>query len=141
MRVLALDHGSARCGCAVSDPTGTIVSPAGVVERPDSADGLAQLESMVTELEAELVVIGLPLLASGEHGSQAAAAKSFAGRLGGRLNVPIEMFDERFTTRMAQSSIGEGATSQEDALAAAHLLEDYLARSRRPQPEDEGSNE
>lgn len=141
MRILALDHGSARCGCAVSDPTGTIVSPAGVVERPDSADGLAAIERMAAELKVDLVVIGLPLLPSGEHGSQAAAAKSFAGRLGGRLNVPIEMFDERFTTRMAQSSIGEGATSQEDALAAAHLLEDYLARSRRPQPEDERSNE
>lgn len=138
MRVLALDHGSARCGCAVSDPTGTIVTPAGIVERPDSADGLAQIEAIVSELEVELVVIGLPLLQSGEHGTQAAAAKSFAGRLGSRLNVPIELFDERFTTRMAQSSIGEGATSQEDALAAAHLLEDFLARSRQPQTEDEG---
>lgn len=139
MRVLALDHGSARCGCAISDPTGTIVTPAGIVERPDSADGLTQIEHMVEELDAALVVIGLPLLASGEHGSQAAAAKSFAGRLGGRLNVPIELFDERFTTRMAQSSIGEGATSQEDALAAAHLLEDYLARNQQAQTDEEGS--
>lgn len=137
MRVLALDHGSARCGCAVSDPTGTIVTPAGVVEKPDSAAGLAQLESMANELNVELVVIGLPLLQSGELGTQAAAAKSFAGRLGSRLNVPIELFDERFTTRMAQSSIGEGATSQEDALAAAHLLEDFLAKSQPSQIEDE----
>lgn len=138
MRVLALDHGSARCGCAVSDPTGTIVTPAGVVERPDSGAGLAEIERMAGELEVELVVIGLPLLQSGQQGAQAAAAKSFAGRLGSRLDVPIELFDERFTTRMAQSSIGEGATSQEDALAAAHLLEGFLARHAQSTSDSEG---
>lgn len=126
--MLALDHGAARCGCAISDPSGTIVTPLPIVERPDSGPGLAAIEQLVATNEAEMVLIGLPLLQSGESGSQAAAARSFAGRLGGRLNVPVELFDERFTTRMAQSSLAEGAASDEDSLAAAHLLEDYLAQ-------------
>lgn len=127
--MLALDHGSARCGVAISDPTGTIVTPLEVVSRPDGKDGLTAIANLVTEHEIECVVVGLPLLTDGTHGSQAAAAKSFAGRLGGQLNVPVELFDERFTTRMAQSSIDAGATSAEDSLAAAHLLEDWLARN------------
>ncbi|MGB0873193.1 MAG: Holliday junction resolvase RuvX [Solirubrobacterales bacterium] len=128
MRVLALDHGAARCGCAVSDPTGTIVTPLSVVQRPDSGPGLTEIERLVKHHDAELVLIGLPLLQSGESGAQAAAVRSFAGRLGGRIDVPVELFDERFTTQMAQSSLAEGAASDEDSLAAAHLLEDYLAQ-------------
>lgn len=133
MRVLALDHGSARCGVALADPTGTIVTPLDVVERPDGKDGLAAIVALVEEHEVARVIVGLPLLTDGKHGAQAAAAKSFAGRLGGQVNVPVELFDERFTTRMAQSSISAGAASAEDSLAAAHLLEDWLARnSERP---------
>lgn len=126
--MLALDHGAARCGCAVSDPTGTIVTPLSVVQRPDSGPGLTEIERLVKHHDAELVLIGLPLLQSGESGAQAAAVRSFAGRLGGRIDVPVELFDERFTTQMAQSSLAEGAASDEDSLAAAHLLEDYLAQ-------------
>lgn len=129
MRVLALDHGSARCGVAICDPTGTIVTPLEVVNRPDAKDGLVAIADLVNEHEIECVVVGLPLLTDGTQGSQAAAAKSFAGRLGGQLNVPVKLFDERFTTRMAQSSIDAGATSAEDSLAAAHLLEGWLARN------------
>lgn len=136
MRVLALDHGSARCGVALADPTGTIVTPLAVVERPDSNDGLAAIAALVDEHQVARVIVGLPLLQDGTHGAQAAAAKSFAGRLGGQLNVPVELLDERFTTRMAQSSISAGASSAEDSLAAAHLLEDWLARNSKDSTED-----
>lgn len=130
MRVLALDHGSARCGCALSDPTGTLVRPFGVVRRPDSAAGIDEIVGIVEDNDVELVLVGLPRLTSGEEGAQAAAARSFAGRLATRLELPVELHDERFTTRMAQTSIAEGAQAEEDALAAAHLLEEYLELRR-----------
>jgi putative Holliday junction resolvase len=130
MRVLALDHGSARCGCAISDPTGTLVRPLGAVLKPDSNDGRAQIIALISEQEAELVLIGLPRLQSGEEGEQAASVRSFAGRLAAAIDVPVEFYDERFTTKLAQASIAAGAASDEDSLAAAHLLEEYLEMNR-----------
>jgi putative Holliday junction resolvase len=130
MRVLALDHGSARCGCALSDPTGTLVRPLGAIARPDSDAGRAQILELVAEHGVDLVLVGLPRLQSGEEGGQAAAARAFAGRLAAATDVPVELYDERFTTRMAQASIAEGAASDEDSLAAAHLLEEYLELKR-----------
>lgn len=127
MRVLALDHGKARCGCALSDPSGTLVTPLPVVERPDSPDGLALIEALVAERNPAQVIVGLPLLESGKEGSQAAAARAFAGRLRGRIEPPVTLYDERFTTRQARKSIQSGASAGVDSLAAAHLLEAYLA--------------
>jgi putative Holliday junction resolvase len=124
VRVLALDHGEARCGCAVSDPSGTLATPLDVVERPDTRKGLARLGALATELEAELVLVGLPLTLSGERGHQARAAERFAAQLARRVTVPVEMYDERLTTRMAAAGGGE---SPEDSRAAAHLLESWLA--------------
>jgi putative Holliday junction resolvase len=130
-RVLALDHGSARCGVAVSDPTGTVASPLPAVERPETPRGLEALAELVRETEAERVVIGLPRTLSGEEGVQAAAARSFAGRVARVVEVPVELHDERLTTRQAQRS---GGRADEDSRAAAHLLESWLASSdpRRP---------
>ena len=125
-RILALDHGSARCGCAISDPSGTLATPLGVVERPDSKAGLAALERLVGEREVERVVVGLPITLAGEEGEQADSARAFAGRLERRLNVPVELHDERLTTRLAERTGGAG---EEDSRAAAHLLESYLARA------------
>lgn len=126
MRVLALDHGAARCGCAISDPTGTIVSPLPIVAKPDSAHGREQLAAIVRDQDVELVLVGLPRLQSGEEGAQAAAARAFAGRLAAMIDIEVKLYDERLTTRMAQASIADGATAAEDSLAAAHLLEEYL---------------
>lgn len=130
MRVLALDHGSARCGLAISDPSGTIVTPLTAVAKPDSKDGRAAIARAISDREVELVLIGLPRLHSGEEGAQAAAARAFAGRLAAEIEVPVELYDERFTTRLAQASVAEGASSDEDSLAAAHLLEEYLEMNR-----------
>lgn len=126
MRILALDHGSARCGVAICDPTGTVVTPLEVVARPDSKDGQRALAELAARHQAERVLVGLPLLAGGEEGAQAAAARAFAGRLAQVLDLEITLYDERFTTRMAQTSIKDGASSAEDSLAAAHLLEEFL---------------
>jgi putative holliday junction resolvase len=132
MRVLALDHGSARCGVAVSDPTGTLATPLPVVERPDTKKGLAAIAGLVEEVGAERIVVGLPLTLSGDDGHQAAEARTFAEKLERRVSVPVELHDERFTTRLAERTGGEGDA---DSRAAAHLLESYLARTRAGVPE------
>lgn len=123
-RVIALDHGEARCGVAVSDPTGELVTPLPVVERPDSRRGLQRVAAVVREREAERIVVGLPLTLAGHEGAQAQAARAFAERLAAAVDVPVEMHDERLTTRMADRTAGSAAP---DSIAAAHLLESWLA--------------
>jgi putative Holliday junction resolvase len=104
MRILALDHGSARCGVALSDPTGTLATPLPAVERPETRRGLAELARVASEAGAERVVVGLPLTLRGEEGAQAAAARAFAERLEGRTGLPVELYDERLTTLQARRS-------------------------------------
>ena len=127
MRVLALDHGAARCGVAVSDPTGTLATPLEPVERPDTRRGLSRVVAVVEETAAERVVVGLPLSLSGDDSDQTRAARAFAERLAARVAVPVDLYDERFTTRIAERT---GGTAAEDSRAAAVLLEDYLSTQR-----------
>jgi putative Holliday junction resolvase len=129
VKVLALDYGAARTGVAVSDPTGTIVRPLGVVVRAASEDGLAELAGIVREEKPELVVVGMPLTLRGEHGQQAQETEAFVEALRAVVDVPVETYDERFTTALAARS---GGGADEDARAAAHLLESYLERAGRP---------
>ena len=131
MRVLALDYGTARCGCAVSDPTGTIVTPIDPVPRPGSRRGLGALQRIVREREVERVVVGLPLSLRGHDTAQTRETRAFAERLSLSLGdaVAVEMHDERFTTRIAQR-ISTPASS-EDSRAAAHLLEGWLSSRAR----------
>ena len=124
MRVLALDYGAARTGVAVSDPTGTVARPVGIVERASSPAGLARIAELVRELEVERVVVGLPLTLRGERGSQAIETGSFVAALQRELDVPVDVFDERFTTALASR---DSSGSSEDARAAAHLLTGYLS--------------
>ena len=121
--MLALDHGAARCGVAVSDPTRTLATPLEPVLRPDTKKGLARIRAAVAENEAVLVVVGLPLSLAGGDSDQTRAARAFAERLAKTVDVPVELHDERFTTRIAQRS---GGTASEDSRAAAVLLEDFL---------------
>ena len=123
MRILALDHGEARAGAAISDPTETIARPLGIVEPPDPE----AVRRLAEEHRAELIVVGLPVSLSGEEGEQAARAREFATSLAG-FGIPVETFDERLTTRLADSTARAGASAPPDALAAAHLLESYLQR-------------
>ena len=123
MRVLALDYGSARCGCALSDPTGVLATPIEPVLRPATRRGLARLRALVRERSVERVVVGLPLSLSGEDSAQTAETRAFAIALERELAVPIELYDERFTTRLAERT---GGSASEDSRAAAHLLEDWL---------------
>jgi putative Holliday junction resolvase len=124
MRVLALDYGSARCGCALSDPTGVLATPIEPVPSPATKRGLARLRELVVQRGVEQVVVGLPLSLSGRDSAQTAETRAFAAKLEARIAVPVELYDERFTTLMAQRT---GGDSSEDSRAAAHLLESWLA--------------
>jgi putative holliday junction resolvase len=127
MRVLALDYGSARCGCAVSDPTEVLATPLPSISDPGSDRGLDEIARLVGEREVEEVVVGLPVSLSGEEGAQAAETRRFAERLAERLDVPVGTFDERYTTALARRTPGR---LPEDSRAAAHLLESYLSARR-----------
>jgi putative Holliday junction resolvase len=126
VRVLALDYGSARCGCALSDPTGTLATPIEAIERPTTRKGFARVVELVRDRGAERVVVGLPLGLSGADTAQTREARAWADRLAAAVNVPVELFDERFTTAIAARAGGD--RSSEDSRAAAVLLEDWLAR-------------
>jgi putative holliday junction resolvase len=122
--VLALDYGSARCGCAVSDPTGVLATPLRSIHAPDSRRGRARLRELIAELGVERVVIGLPLSLAGGDSAQTAETRAFAAGLERALSLPVELYDERFTTRIAERSQGR---ADEDSRAAAHLLQSWLA--------------
>jgi putative Holliday junction resolvase len=126
VRILALDYGSARTGVAVSDPTGTLARPVGVVKDVGTEAGLERLVALVRAEEAERIVVGLPLTMRGAHGEQARETERFVETLRAAVDVPVESFDERFTTDLAART---PSSTSEDARAAAHLLTSYLAWS------------
>jgi putative Holliday junction resolvase len=117
VKVLALDYGSARTGVAVSDPTGVVARPVGVVRRVGDEGGFAELLTVIREEHPEKVVVGLPLTLKGEHGAQAEETAQFVETLRGAIDAPVELYDERFTSVLG---------GDDDARAAAHLLSSYL---------------
>lgn len=130
MRILAIDYGSARIGCAVSDPSGTLSTPLPAIVPAD----LESVVELCGRTAAEVIVVGLPRNLSGEEGHQAVETRKFCDRLADAVEVPVETFDERFTTRMAAATRREtGARADEDSIAAAHLLDDYLTSRLGPQ--------
>jgi putative Holliday junction resolvase len=131
MRVLALDYGAARCGCALSDATGTLATPIEPIARPATKAGIRALRELVSGREVDRVVVGLPLSLSGADSEQTRETRAFADRLRSALDgsVPVDLFDERFTTAIAaRSGAGHEAVTSEDSRAAAVLLDDWLAR-------------
>ncbi len=123
MKLVALDHGSARTGVAVCDATGTVARPLTVVERVGTDAGFAALLSLLEAERPERVVVGLPLSLDGREHAQARLARAFAARLAREVEIPVELFDERFTTKLADQ---RGGAAARDARAAATLLEEYL---------------
>ena len=129
MRVLALDYGAARCGVAVSDPTGTLATPLDPVLKPGTKKGLQRLSELVDELDAERIVVGLPVSLGGGDSAQTRATRQFADRLRAAVDVPLELYDERFTTSLAEQA---GGTASLDSRAAAILLDEWLMIRRPP---------
>ena len=129
MRVLALDYGAQRCGVAVSDPTGTLATPLEPVLRPGTKKGLQRLRELARELEVERIVVGLPVSLGGSDSAQTGETRQFADRLTEAVEVPVELYDERFTTSLAQQT---GGTASLDSRAAAILLDEWLMVRRPP---------
>ena len=124
MRVLAIDYGAARIGCAISDRSGTLATPLPAVASGDPA----VVATLARDEGVERIVVGLPVSLDGVEGAQAAETRRFGEALSGLTEIPVEYYDERFTTRMASRTRREvGASSDEDSIAAAHLLETWLA--------------
>jgi putative Holliday junction resolvase len=130
VKIVAVDYGSARTGVAVSDPTGTLARPIGVIERAGTQAGLERLVELIAREGAERVVVGMPLTLRGAVGEQARETERFADQLRQAVDVPVEGFDERFTTDLAEQDPGN-RNLPPDARAAAHLLTSYLAWSSR----------
>jgi putative Holliday junction resolvase len=129
VKILALDYGSARTGVAVSDPSGTLARPVGVVARVRSDRGREELVALIRAESPERIVVGMPLTLRGERGKQARETERFVEELRAAVDVPVETYDERFTTALA----GAGGSAPEDARAAAHLLSSWLEWNRATQ--------
>ena len=112
----------------MSDPTGVLATPIDPIQAPASRRGLARLRDLAQELGAERVIVGLPLSLSGGDSAQTAETRRFAEALGAVVAVPVELYDERLTTRLAARTPG---AASEDSRAAAHLLEGWLAANTR----------
>ena len=150
-RIIALDVGERRIGVATCDPSGIVVRPVGVVQAEPRERALAELQRIVHDEEAVLMVVGLPLTLRGEHGPQALRVTAFVEALKGVLTIPVEMRDERYTSVEAQRIISErnergGKRKKQkqrrgevDEIAAALILQDYLQerQSRRPISDDD----
>jgi putative Holliday junction resolvase len=130
VKVVALDYGSARTGVAASDPTGTLARPVGVVERVGTDAGLERLVELIHSEHPDRVVVGMPLTLRGERGEQALETEEFVDALRRSLEIPVEGFDERFTTDLAEQDPGS-RNLPPDARAAAHLLTSYLEWTSR----------
>ena len=135
-RIVALDVGDATIGIAATDELELTANPVRTVRRTRSIKAdLRAVEQALTELEAQRVVVGLPLTAEGEEGFQARKVKDFSSRLAGRLSIPVELWDESFSTSDAEKLLIEVDTSRArrkkviHGAAAAVILDSYL-RSR-----------
>jgi putative Holliday junction resolvase len=133
-RILAVDWGERRIGLAISDPTGTIASGLETLEVRSESDAVARVLAVATRAEATSILVGLPLLLSGERGSAAVAAEGFAARLRAEGKLPVDTFDERLTSAISQrrmQEVGDRASRKKgrvDQGAAIALLETWLQR-------------
>jgi putative Holliday junction resolvase len=131
-RVLAIDLGTVRVGFALSDPLRVTGQPFGRLDRRKLRDDLEALTAIIREREVAVVVVGHPLLMSGEAGERAADAEKFADRLRAAVSIPVVLWDERLTTVQAERALVEGNVRRKarrdvvDAAAASLLLQSWL---------------
>ena len=135
MRILAIDFGERRVGIAVSDPTGLIATPWGIVERTSNAQVADRIVALAGELGAEALLLGMPLDAQGEAGFQARRVLRFADLLRERTELPLIFWDESLTSADAEALLRAGGRKGRryvDDVAAAVLLQGYLERTLSP---------
>jgi putative Holliday junction resolvase len=131
-RTLALDIGEKRIGVAVGDETGTLARPLTTIARASKRQDFERIARLVTEQSAERVIAGYPRSLSGDEGPQAQRVRRYVEALAITLRVPVELWDERYTTVEAKERLHEAKRrrprdrGQLDAAAAAIILQDYL---------------
>jgi putative Holliday junction resolvase len=136
MRILAVDHGEKRIGIALSDPTATIASPLKVIEHVSRVIDAAQVAELAVQNEAVLIVIGQSFDEDGNPNPAGRRAGRFAEELKNQTNIPIELWDESFSTqdaRAARIQLGvsrKKRAGHQDALAAVVILQSYLEARR-----------
>lgn len=132
MRILALDPGTKRIGIAISDELKMIAQPLEFVPAAPFANFLIRLKELLQEKEAELVLVGMPRNMDGSYGPAALKVQDFVAALRGAITVPIQTWDERLTSVMAnrlliQGNVGRRKRKEKvDKMAAAILLQGYL---------------
>jgi putative Holliday junction resolvase len=136
MRTLGVDPGEKRIGLAVSDEEGILARPLRVLERTSWKNDLAELRSIVDELQIERIVIGHPVNMNGSEGPQARRAERLAERTREQVPVPVVLRDERLSTQTAldlRKTTGKRRGRKRsgiDAVAAAVILQSYLDSER-----------
>jgi putative Holliday junction resolvase len=132
MRIMALDVGDSRIGVALSDPMEILASPLVIIKRLNEASDILVISNLVNEHKAGKLIVGLPMALSGEEGMQAEKVKAFVSSLKSSLSIPLELFDERFSTVTAREYMRETGKKKDrfkkhdDAIAAAVILQNYL---------------
>ncbi len=140
-RLLGLDVGRRRIGAALSDPSGLLASPLGVIELRGTKEGWEEVCAWVEEYGVVRIIVGLPLHLDGSEGEEAARVRGWVGGLQARLDVPVELWDERLSTVAAERNLRESGMGRKrrrerrDAVAAALVLQSYLdAQTRQRSP-------
>ena len=132
MRVLAVDPGEKRMGIALSDPTGVVASPLGVIQHVARLVDAAQVVEMAEAHRVELIIVGQSLDEEGQPTFEGRRAARFAAALRSQTNIPVSLWDESFSTREARAArIAMGVARKKraghlDDLAAVVILQSYL---------------
>jgi putative Holliday junction resolvase len=132
MKIMAVDFGDARTGLAVCDRTEFLASPIGVIEEKNFYFTIQKVANAVKEYGVQMVVVGYPVNMNGTIGERAEKCAQFAELLRGKVDVPVELWDERATTVEAHNYLNETNTRGKkrkeviDAVAATIILESYL---------------
>ncbi len=143
-RVMALDIGKRRIGVAISDPSGTLAQPhttltwgRGVKAMPDRDDVVEAIAELIADWEVKCLVLGFPQNMDGSLGAQAQYVLEWQTLLQSRFSIPIELQDERYSSRIAENALLEGDVSRRrrkqriDKMAAALILDTYLRRTQQ----------
>lgn len=138
VRILAIDHGEKRIGIALSDATAAIASPLKIIRHVSRAIDAAQVAELAMQNEAGLILVGQSFDEEGNPNLAGRRAARFADELRNQTNLPVELWDESFSTQIARSARVELGVSRkrragrQDAFAAAVILQSYLETKRKP---------
>ncbi len=139
MAILGLDYGEKRIGVALANSEGLLVIPMTIIERTREKADLDKVLALVEGYEVERIIVGLPLSLDGAIGKQAEEALAFSKALSRHIKIPVDMWDERYSTVDAESLFLDAGMKREkrrerrDAMAAAIILQDYIDNKKAHQ--------